>query len=411
MPGMILVYDDDPNNAKSWSARLRKAQKDFEVVPIETAEFVEALRGLEERRASARKSSQTGDENKFDHADILVVDYDLLNVDHNIPAQPGPTITGERVSYLARCYSSCKYIIALNQLRQQNPFDLTLKGHLESFADLNLGDMQIDNPGLWKERSNGFRPWYWPVLPKAVARQETRTDLLLGKMDSNIVELLGFDLETLNLIDPSALEFLSKDQEPQQVSVRDFLRKSGNGYRGKDTYPDDEQAARVASSRLAKWLERAILPAQNVLVDLPHLLARYPSLLKRNRGSLTSWNAAFSFSTYVEGKLRSEILEDPRYKYQRVGWLSRPAWFWHKISKCDKIDEVRSPWDVKRESSFVFCEDLSAFLEADKVRGFVSEVSPPFVRRFCVDPEKQTSKKLKEALTKVQYRPLVRFTS
>ncbi len=84
-------------------------------------------------------------------------------------------MTGHRLAYLARCYSNAKYIVVLNQFGE-NRFDLTLRGHPHTHADLHIGLKQLTNPGLWGESDwPEFRPWVWPVLPNAIERMERWT--------------------------------------------------------------------------------------------------------------------------------------------------------------------------------------------------------------------------------------------
>ena len=62
-------------------------------------------------------------------------------------------------------------------------------------------------------------------------------------------------------------------------------------------------------------------------------------------------------------------------------WLSRPAWFWNGVYKCDKIKEVKEPWKVD-EPKFVFCEDSSTFEPKDSCKEFYSAVESPYNQRF-----------------------------
>src|SRR5579864_3344441 len=165
MKKTVLVCDDHPKIARDWASQIEKVcPPDFTVESIAQEQLVEMISQLEARRKNARKpagSRAESTQNRFDDADILVIDYDLLDL------RDQTYLTGENVAYLARCYSRCGIIVGLNQFGP-NDFDLSLKGHPESFADLNVGGEQIGNPGLWSAKWNGFRPWHWPLLPAAV---------------------------------------------------------------------------------------------------------------------------------------------------------------------------------------------------------------------------------------------------
>ena len=164
----IILFDDRPATSQRWGERLNaipEVKKAFgSPVAITRQQFNEATTDLELRRAAARgqqaNASRWGD-NLFDRAAIFLVDYDLLNAD------PSTYVTGEVTAYLVRCYSACGVIVGVNQFGE-NSFDLTLRNHPESYADLNIGANQLDNPGLWSTSWKGFRPWYWPVLPDAL---------------------------------------------------------------------------------------------------------------------------------------------------------------------------------------------------------------------------------------------------
>ena len=56
---------------------------------------------------------------------------------------------------------------------------------------------------------------------------------------------------------------------------------------------------RVAAARLGKWLERLVLPGQNVLVDAPHLVSRFPSLVAADDlDETTRLGATYVFRSY-----------------------------------------------------------------------------------------------------------------
>src|SRR5712664_2014316 len=161
----ILVCDDNAQVARNWRSQIEKVcPSNFTAESLQEDQLITTISQLEERRKNARKPrgvKVTWHANKFDEADILIVDYDLLNLNGQ------SYLTGENLAYLARCYSRCKLIVGLNEFGT-NDFDLSLKGHPESYADLNLGGQQVSNPGLWTGKWDGFRPWHWPLLPMAL---------------------------------------------------------------------------------------------------------------------------------------------------------------------------------------------------------------------------------------------------
>jgi hypothetical protein len=408
----IVVCDDDPRSQETWRQRLlevKAIKKRFRVDCMSTKDLVEAIASLEKRRALARSRSLSNgisSDQYLDDVDIFVIDYDLINVDAN----KGLFITGEGVAYLARCYSTCGLIIALNQFGD-NIFDLTLKGHPESFADLNLGGSQIDNPGLWSEPWAGFRPWYWPLLPLYLEAFESRSTELRGHLDEPVLEYLGFPPEVILTLSRSVLGFLEGKKlkhggNATEITFREFVTSSGNAFRPKDKPLSDDGIARIAAARIGKWLERMVLPGQDILIDSPHLVSRFPTLLKNNRHKIETWNRATSLSD-VPSVLRHQLLD--KFMFSKVNWLSRVAWFWNSLSSYEKIAEVAEPWSLE-QSDRVFCEDLSSFLPRKFTLEFVADLQSPFVRRFVSKPNAIHTKKNIPSVKAVNYRPEVRFS-
>jgi hypothetical protein len=182
------------------------------------------------------------------------------------------------------------------------------------------------------------------------------------------------------------------------------------GLRPKDKV-DEAQMARVAAARVGKWLERVVLPGQDILVDAPHLALRFPSLLRGDIKKSRAWDASASLPPSKslwsqKGQLREKI---QRHRFREQDWLSRPAWFWNELTKLEAIEEIRNPWSAERPD-FVFCEDVSRFLPRRETREFVADLASPFVRRFVVDPDSCSDQNLAPELRRVNYRPKVRFS-
>lgn len=407
----ILICDDNGKIVNRWAKELdrvlRKLQITFEIHPLsEPAQFWQQISMLEGRRKDARgrrRKPLVLAQTEFDNADIVIVDYDLMELSQ-VDDQNRGYVTGESVAYLCRCYSKCGLIVALNQFGS-NPFDLTLKGHPESYADLNLGSDQLANPGLWSDKWSGFRPWHWPVLPQACVSFRNRTEALLDKLQKSVLEHLGFRDDVGNSLPRATAQFLGPQMKPQETTFEHFVLSSGHGLELKDKPLSPEFIARIAGARLGKWLEKLVLPGQDILIDAPHLASRFPSLLKGNIKNQAAWNKTTAAKLSKLG-LRTEKLEKNRFKPE--DWLSRPAWFWTDLSKREDIEEVKNPWASKGVPDFVFCEDVSRFLPRDMAREFVAGLPSNFARRYVVNHNSRLGKKYK--LGKVQYAPSVRFS-
>ena len=177
----------------------------------------------------------------------------------------------------------------LNQFGE-NSFDLTLRGHPESFADLNLGSTQLHNPGLWGAKTTGYHPWTWPNLSAEPDRMLALVAWVSGRLDEPIVEALQLlDDSGAPAVSREALRFLGPS-DPSAVTFHDFVVDSGNGLDRNDGLWEPEAASRIAAARLAKWLERLVLAGQDFLVDAPHLISRFPSLLPGSRAKAGDWD-------------------------------------------------------------------------------------------------------------------------
>jgi hypothetical protein len=398
MKKKILICDDSPEVGGSFKKKVEgiNAIKDAFEEPILASkeELQQAVEALDARRllANEKKINDFPDDAAriIDDAAILIVDYALYDLDAQV--------TGERIAYLARCYSRCGLIVALNQFPPYNDeyFDLALRGHLESYADLNIPSNSLANPGLWSEPWDGFRPWNWPLLPQAIDKLERRSTELrehLGEIVLDFLEIKGAKVLSLPR---SIVGFLSR-KKPEETTFREFVDSegSGNGLRGRSERPiNDEAIARIAAARIGCWLEYDVLPGQNILIDAPHLIPRFPSLLGDNSQDIDTWSRTASFSE------PNVIGLDPKiepYRFRRSDWLSRPTWFWNDLSDSDEIAEVQDPWSAKI-SDYVFGEDISKFIPDDDARSFVADLESPFVRRYV------------KYLDRISYTPLVRFS-
>jgi hypothetical protein len=389
----ILILDDEEKFRRHHIDKLKMVPgvlKKFAPKEVTPAQFQQVLQILEHRRAQARRAapSEFTDSCLLDDASILVVDYDLLSLTTE------GVITGENVAYLARCFSRCGLILGLNQFGV-NSFDLTLKGHPESFADLNIGSQQLDNHGLWDEPWKGFRPWIWPLIPQALDSLERRV-LELGKcMDQPILSWLGIPEVIARLFPRTSTQFITKTSRPTETTFEKFVLDSENGLRGRRDQTSGECRIRIAAARISKWLERLVLSGQDILVDAPHLAARYPSLLKGPKRNVDAFDRAASFAKMDKLGIQHEKLSSALFP--RTNWLSRSAWFWPTISNLDTIEEVQEPWKAK-QPDLAFCEDISRFKPKAKCQEFVADLSSPFARRYAAK------------LPNVDYRPEVRFS-
>lgn len=241
------------------------------------------------------------------------------------------------------------------------------------------------------------------MLPTAYRAFKRRVKRLSGQLHREILPYLGFDQEVIATLPRSTREFLGIGEAPERTTFTAFVASSGNGLRPKDKAMDSESIARIAAARIWKWLERLVLAGQDVLVDAPHLISRYPSLLRGDRKTVAAWNKTASFA---RGSGEVNIPKNRDVRFSHPDWVSRPAWFWKKLVNLEQIREIADPF-AKEKADFVFCEDISRFIEREAAREFVADLPSSFVRRFVIDHASTEGKKVSKG---VDYIPAVRFS-
>lgn len=390
----IFVFDDDDKLNRKYRKKLKTLKEElklnFEFESLSETEFIDEIKILTKRRSSFRKGKDFEYEDSIlDEASVFIIDYDLLDLMKNDSVF---FLTGENVAYLARCYSRCGLIIGLNQFGPKD-FDLTLEGHPESYADIDLGGRQIDNKGLWINEFEGFRPWSWPMIPDYLDKFDEKVKEITEDPNKKIDCVLGKE-EIINDLSTKIIGFIGDD--PLKTSFKDFVLKSENGLSSKDRKgkPTDEMIGRIAASRISKWIEQMVLPGQDVLVDAPHLVSRFPSLLSGKRDKIEDWNKTTAFKSYNKLGLSYKKIEEFRFKNEN--WLSRQAWYWKDLSNCDEIIETLEPWK-RGDVEWVFCEDTSSFHHKEGTKEFIADFESSFVRRYVRE------------IKGVNYKPIVKL--
>jgi hypothetical protein len=306
-----------------------------------------------------------------------MVDYDLLHVDED-----NARYTGEGVARLARAFADCHVIVILNQYPEAQ-FDLSLRGHIVSHADLNIDAHLMKNAGLWSPPPwEGFRPWAWEVLGAAVARQKKRLKDLEKGLSQPIINLIGMTAEDASSLSDGAFGFIApKAKNFQELAAQTFDLFLGTTTDGKDAHSlggkGSAAACRFAAARVSKWLERELLGPQDVLVDVPHLLQRLPFLLSGDRADPATWDQAIR----DEGPLRDAVPKDVWFSAD--GWLSRPAVWWHRLERDPVVRKRRTEFDFSTVPDFVFLEDVSSFCPRSEATEFRAGFHNAYDRRFA----------------------------
>lgn len=391
----VLICDDEEDLAVKCSDEIKAFNDDEISVDIAKIKpFQDAVTLLVKRQKAYRESTPLPEEHcLFDDYHILIVDYDLLYLDKH------ERMTGEGIARLARAFSTCGPIVILNQ-RPDVDFDLTLSGDTESFADLNIPDKHISSQSLWLSSTRaGFRPWHWPLLKQSALNFRKRVDSLDGELDTPIFSFFGFNPERAQRLSRTALAFLHPNIPTHKVTFRDFVLSSGNALDKRaadDLAGADAQLCLIAATRIHKWLERLVVGPQDVLVDLPHLVARYPFLLSGDHANVKDLNQTCDLQAEATG-----LIIDPARKHLFIKdyWLSRPVFWWSDIECDEEIQAELNKFDFPDEELF-FREDFSDFgSEAD---------SDEFVAAFHSTYDRRHISKAKEEGSK-NYGPLVRL--
>ena len=395
----IVLCDDKPSQAKRWERRIRKAfletrleAPSIRIISTDTDAFPTIVNTLNARRLIARGESDPispSNDFPFDDADVLVLDFDLLFF-----GEHGDT-TGARLAYLARCYSSPALIILLNEFGS-NRFDLKLSGHLDSFADLDIGGDQIGNVGLWSHDFGSYRPWAWPVVPSAVRTRKRLIRKIAGRLDEAVLPFLGFEEATLAAFSDQVVGPFGDRKQVASATFRDIVQGSPVGLVASDAAPDDFAVAQIAAARIAKWLSDVVLHRQDVIIDAPHLVSRFPRLLAGDPGSHASWAKTVTLSGKIrQVGVRFGLVAD--HHFPGWEWLGRHCWLWPTLARDERLGEVRSPW-LREDPEWVFAEDSSRFLPTAETRRFVSRTDSPFRLRHVERPTRA-----------VEYRPASSF--
>lgn len=368
----VRVCDDVESIAEEWVAAIKGVvPADYDVGRMGAAKD-EVSNLLHRKLAIESGSDPLAPPTEFDGIDILVVDYDLLHLD-----DAGGRTTGEGVARLARSFSTCGAIVLMNQYKGPQ-FDLGMRGHLDSFAEVNIEATLVGKPALWRALDAGageFNPTTWTPMPDLLtAGRGLATKFGSEGLNFPIMPLLGLEPAALAELSDTAYGFVSlKAQTADElaaVTLRDFVDRS--------LEPEvvtclSEKAVQVlfgfAAFRLVKWLDRAVLRPMDVLVDAAHLLDRLPFMIdpaKADANDPLSWAKAVRTPEHV---LRWDLLE----KYVNPlasSALGKPAFDWFRLAKDEQVDELQDEYLKGQPNRFFLAEDTSRFVEKTALTRF-----------------------------------------
>lgn len=396
----IRVCDDVETIADGWVAAIKAVVPDtFDVARMPDAKN-EVSNLLTRKLAVEKGEAPLTLETAFDGIDVLVVDYDLLHLD-----ETGSRTTGEGVARLARTFSSCGVVVVMNQFKGPQ-FDLGMRGHLDSFADVNVDANLVGRASLWEDltpQDGQFDPTTWTPLPGMLTAVRGLSDIFEEKgFDAELMPIVGLCEAALAELSDTAFGFLSLDAETAadlaKVTVRGFLIRSlGEELVDTMCLHAPKIMFDFAASRIAKWLDRAVLRPMDVVIDGLHLVDRLPFIMdatKVDMADRNAWTAAASKPTEC---LRWDILEkyanDPA---SRV--LGRPVFDWYRLANDDQIDALQDAYLDGENERFFLAEDTSRFVGRDDLT------------RYRADFHNFGDRRAIERLGDVTYGPLRRLT-
>lgn len=394
----VKVCDDDEGIAEGWVAEIQNVvPQGFDVSRMANAK--EEVSQLLKRKLEVKEGKNPLEQAaEFDDLDVLVVDYDLVHLDDD-----GSRTTGEGIAKLARSYSKCGAIVVMNQFKGPQ-FDLGMRGHLNSHADVNVDAGLIGCRALWDDvpASGEFNPTTWtPLRSLLSAARELAENLAADGLDAPVVPRLGLDEVAAAELSDTAYGFLSSKaqtaQDLESITVREFLNQPLDA-ENVDCLSEHGKLLlfNFAAFRLVKWLDRAVLRPMDVLIDCDHLIDRLPFLINENEVDVsdpTKWAEAAANPMTL---LHWDVLED-FYNQAASAALGRTVFNWYRVANDETIDKMQDKYLEDQPARFYLAEDTSRFVKKDALT------------RYRADFHNFGDRRAVEKLDSVTYGPLRRM--
>ncbi len=394
----ILICDDKEDNANNTKDLIdsRGIVESLHSTELESTliTFLNDVSGILDSNESAGNGSVSSD---FDEFDVLIVDNNLTELQLG-----GARLTAETIIGYLRAFSDVPYIISLNK----NPhvdFDLKfLFGDYQSLADLALNTEHLSSRKLWGGKSEGdFAPWYWPSVADASARRRNQVEFVAENFDRPVWEALGFPTEAASYLSQRAKSRIpSRDGELLDVSFEEFFESSRTLPPAEiDTLKDlaEKQSdfarkaiCQIAAYEVDRWLRRDVLGAQDVLIDLPHLVAQMPFLLGDKANNLDHWNEVSEYEEPTFGfdeQLFQKHLMPASFGHNM--WVPGPCFWWPSLKSDEALTEVFFAAEDDGWPVAVFCEDISRFVSITEAgappKEFEAEIDGSWIRRYIAN--------------------------
>ena len=416
---VLACYDQDKDSFVRDIEEADPGREHIETLPFTGKALADALKDLNElKNETIYGRTPSKFETAFDGYDIVMLDNNLTVLEEF----EGVINTAEPFIGFIRTFSDSPYIVSVNGMRDVD-FDLEcLVGDRSTAADLALHPRNLSNPALWTHEAgdarDGFLPWYWPKLASVALRRAEQVEFVLQHMNEPVLDALQFDGAARSALSMRAQGLLTHniDHKPRQASeatFSDVFLTSGRALANMDERSTilrlagdvgffEEAVARVAAAAVDLWLRADVLAAQDVLVDIPHLLSNMPFLLGENVGELASWSSdPIVIDSEPPHGLNRDLYENllRPARFLDGCWVPSPCFWWTTFEASDVLTELFM--EAHHEvPDFVFCEDRSIFVEkgdGSAVQQFKADLDGAWNRRFV------------EGIEGISYDPLARL--
>lgn len=407
----ILVCDDEQAGCEEIANTILEAGQDQpeklagKELTGQLAKLFEGVRSCLDNPAQFDRTEKTA----FDDTDIVILDNNLAHL-----AVTWGRLTAESIAGYVRAFTTARYVISLN-LNPDVDFDLRyLVGDFSTRADLALNTKHLANPGLWtgdpKSAKDGFLPWYWPTLSIVAEQRKKQVEFVGKQLDKSLADSLGFDdkaisflsLHAQGALSPEATSNGGVDQDSipfNELSFRDVFvgkERSLPIKRERQRLSEAEDAntnlrdiiARVVAADMDLWFRRDIVGPQEPLVDVPHLLMRFPFLLGSQAKDIGAWNASVQANAApygIEKSLYDKHLSPVKFDHDI--WVKSDCFWWPRLKADEKLDTYFFEAKDEQWVDAVFCEDRSQFFQREAKTGeppreFSAEFEGPWQNRY-----------------------------
>lgn len=393
IPIKIVVCDDRERQCNDIADAIAKVVRQ-DVERLYGEDLVVAVENLTTRANDILEGNDKLTDTVFDDTDLAFIDYRL----EELPKAGSFLPTAENIIGSIRAFAGARFIVSVNVLPEID-FDLKeLFGAHESTADFSIEARNVANPVLWGQRNDadGFHPSYWPVLLDAAHRLDAaqRRVEQIKWVESNLAKTvltsLGFGDVRKDRLPTEALSSLFPRQDTDDVSTLDYLKlfstagegltkkqvdEISKGWKDRDKPRLSKIVCRMCAYKIERWLRLHLLAPQDILVDLPHLVQRAPHVLGPERlNDIGAWNQTAGIKTWedaaklIDPKF-AELIERAIFDGWEI-WFGHPVFWWPDLMENDEIVWPDLGEDIKLPD-FVFCEDMSVFVDDENYRPFV----------------------------------------